>query len=175
MRKYPELFEHIQQGRKTKKPEEHVATAEKLAKEHGKLPNCGWLEKNGYEGLYLVMRAHPELFEHIQQDRKTKTPEEHVADAEKLAEEHGMLPKPWWLTNNGYSGLERAMRKYPELFEHIQQDSKAGRTPEEHVATAEKLAKEHGKIPNCGWLEKNGYWGIYLAIRKCPELFEHLK
>ncbi len=65
---------------------------------------------------------------------------EAVRTAEKMVKTNGgTLPNPKWLRETGYSGLCVAMRKHPELFAHIPQEK--GRTPEEWVRTAEKLAE----------------------------------
>jgi hypothetical protein len=129
MKRHPELFAHIKQENKAgKNAEEWVPIAEKLAKENGgTLQNEGWLRKNGYHGLCQVMRKHPELFAHIKQGKGRRNPEEWIPIAEKLAKENGGTLQCWqWLENNGYSGLNQAMKAHPELFAHIMR-SKDGR------------------------------------------------
>jgi hypothetical protein len=174
----PELFDHINQERKFKTPEEWVQIAEKLVKENGGiLPWGNWLESNGYGSLDQAIRHHPELFSHIKQDKKSgKSHEEWVLIAERLAKEHaGILPYPRWLKDNGYTGLDRRIRKWPELFSLIKQDSRKRKTPEEWIPIAEKLAKEHGGVlPSTGWLQKNA-GGLDQAIRNHPELFAHIR
>jgi hypothetical protein len=44
------------------------------------------------------------------------------------------------------------------------------------IAVAEKLIQENnGVLPTCGWLQKNGCWGLYNAIKRYPEKFLHIK
>jgi hypothetical protein len=177
MRCRPELFSHIKQEKVGKNPEEWIPIAEKLEKEHGTLPCGAWLEKNGYSALYQAMRKRPELFAHIKQEKKVgKKPEEWIPIAERLEKEHGTLPCVDWLCENGYSGLNYVMKKHPGWFAHISQESKAGKKREEWVPIAEKLAQEHGgTLPNAFWLQKNGYRGLYRAMKSRPELFAHIK
>jgi N6-adenosine-specific RNA methylase IME4 len=155
-------------------PAEWVSTAEKLAKKFGKLPCPKWLQKNGFCGLYSRVKNHPELFAHIPQDRKQRTPLEWVSIAEKLAKKHGKLPHPGWLEDHGFRGLYHFILSHPKLFSHIPQDSKKGRTPVEWVAIAEKLAKKHGKLPNPKWLEANGLIGLCSCTRNNRKLFTHI-
>ena len=76
-------------AKKRRTPEEWVLVAEQLVEEHdGTLPNVSWLRDKGYRGLSYTMRNHPDLFKHIKQDRKIKTPEEWVLVAEQLVKEH---------------------------------------------------------------------------------------
>jgi hypothetical protein len=179
MQKCPELFAHIKQEKKLKNPEDWVPVAEKLAKENGGTLQCGhWLNNNGYSALYLAMRRHPELFAHIKQESKAgRNPEEWIPIAEKLAKENGgTLQCGHWLRNNGYSALNRAMQKHPELFAHIRQEKRVRKNPEDWVPVAEKLAKKNGGTLQCiYWLDNNGYRGLYRAMRKRPELFAHIK
>jgi len=159
-----------------KTPEEHVQDAERLAKKNGGiLPRTGWLKKSGYSALDANMRKRPELFAHIsQKNDRGKTAEEWVPFVEKLAEEHdGVLPSSYWLKKNVCSGLSFCMRKRPELFAHILQDRK-GKTPEEYVKIAEKLAKEHdGVLPSLIWPDGN-HRALYGCIRRHPEVFAHI-
>lgn len=143
----------------------------------GILPNPQWLRRNGYAGLNLAMRKHPEVFAHIRQaSRKGRTPEQWVPEADKLAKDHGgVLPHVGWLMKNGYGGLEQAMRKRPSLFAHIRQESKAGREPEEWVPAAEELAAQHGgSLPNPTWLRHNGYFALSWAMSSHPKMFAHI-
>lgn len=178
MIKYPEKFAHINQENKSgKKPEEWVPIAEKLAKENGgTLKYCKWLQKNGYNGLDQTMRKYPELFAHINQESKKNSPEEWVSIAKKMAKENsGTLQCGNWLRNNGYSGLDYAIKNNPELFANIRQESKRN-NPEEWVQRAENLAKENGgTLQHSYWLQKNGYANLDVAMRKYPELFSHIK
>jgi hypothetical protein len=174
--KYPKLFSHLEQDcEKRLATEEQVVVAERLAKKYGKLPNTGWLEKNGYCGLVTAKRKYPEMFAHIEQVRKVLTTGEHVVIAERLAKRYGKLPNSWWLQKNGYSAIREAKRKYPKLFAHIEQIKRILLTPADHVLVAERLAKKYGKLPNTSWLQKNGYIQLDQVRRKHPELFAHIQ
>jgi hypothetical protein len=76
MRKSPGLFSHITQERAYRTHDQWVVFAEELARTNGGLlQKAGWLYKNGYAGLYIVMRQSPFLFSHIPQaviDNKSK-------------------------------------------------------------------------------------------------------
>jgi len=176
MLKYPEAFAHIKQRKMLRPPQEWVPIAEKLAKHHkGVLPCVRWLERNGYGALTLAMRLHPLLFTHLQQeDKGGRTADEWVPIAERLAAQNGgTLPCGQWLRQHGHGGLAQAIYNRPELFLHVPQQSEKGRTPQEWVAVAEKLAGEHGgTLPTA--LTKNGYSGLDTAIRKHPHLFSHI-
>ncbi len=86
---------------------------------------------------------------------------------------HGILPNPGWLVAHGYNGLYCVMHKHPEAFAHITQD-KRFKTLAEYVHTAEQLAEQHGKLPNCRWLQTNGYSGLYQVMQKHREAFAHV-
>jgi len=172
---HPEAFAHIQQDRKHRTLDEAVSVAECLARKHGNLPCRHWLRHNGFSWLRDAMWAHPEAFAHIQQDRrKYRTSDEWLSVAEGLARIHGKLPCRHWLRHNGFIGLVTAMRRRPDLFVHIDQESKKDRTPADWVPDAERLVKAYGKLPNHGWLKRNGYNGLYYAMRKHPRLFAHI-
>jgi len=88
----------------------------------------------------------------------------------------GKLPPFTWLRNNGFGGLNRCMDRYPELFAHIEQEYEGGRSLEENVKLAEKIAEEHnGILPIRAWLYKNGYGGMVQKMEDCPEAFAHIK
>jgi len=71
----------------------------------------------------------------------------------------------------GLGELAYAMRKHPERFAHLKQ---AG-VLDKWIPIAEKLAREHGDgLPSRQWLEKNGYNGLRMALRRRPELFAHI-
>jgi hypothetical protein len=165
-------------NKKVKSSGEWVIIAEELTcKNGGKLPSSMWLIHNGYSGLYVVLRNSPKLFSHLEQEKPQghyKSNEDWVPVAEEFARKNGgKLPKAWWLCKNGYSGLYAAIKKRPELFNHIKKD--APRTPEEYVSIAEGLARNNGgTIPKTNWLMKNGYSGLYGFIRKRRELFKHI-
>jgi len=68
------------------------------------------------------------------------------------------------------------MRKYPKPFIHLKQETKKYRSAQEWVPIAEKLAAMNdGFLPNTSWLQNNKYHGLMRAIRKHPELFQHIK
>ncbi len=178
MKEYPEKFKHIKkEGRKWKTPEEWVKVSEQLVKENsGILPNSKWLTNNGYSGLNTCMNKYPELFKHLEQDNKSKTPKEWVKIAEELEKKYGKLPHYKWLTDNDYAGLNTCMKKYPELFKHIKQISKRGKTPKEWLEVAKQLVKGNGGVlQNIRWLIDNGYSGLGKCIEKHPELFKGMK
>jgi hypothetical protein len=179
MRTYPEKFSHIKQKKMTKTPEEWVPIAEKLAKENdGILPKSLWLQKNNYSGLATIMQKHPDKFAHIEQDYGGgKTVDEWVPIAEKLVKENnGILPNSCQLEKRGYNGINNAMKKHPDKFSHIEQEYKGGKTVDEWVPIAEKLAKEHnGILPSPGWLGKHGYASLCAMMRNHSEKFFHIK
>jgi hypothetical protein len=119
MRKRPELFAHIAQGRERRSLHDNVALAEDLRKKYGTLPSPRWLEDNGYSGLAFVMRRHREDFAHIPQDKKLHSLSESVALAESIIRAEGRMPSCDWLRGNGYSGLDYMIRKYPNAFRHL--------------------------------------------------------
>ena len=94
--------------------------------------------------------------------------------AEQLEEQYGVLPIQNWLIQNDFIGLNIARKKHPQLFAHIKQN-KAGRSAKEWVAIARRLEKKHGILPIPSWLCKNGYSGLYAAIRQHPKLFARIK
>jgi len=153
-----------------------------MKKAPGILPSVNWLLNHGEQELVAAMSRHPEAFAHIKQNRKGakgRTPREWVCVAKRLMKEHGgVLPNSKWLQENGYGGLNIAMRKHPHLFKHIKQNRKykKARTPKEWIRAIERLAKKHGGVlPNCTWLMANGYSSLYAFIRKHPHLFKHIK
>jgi len=178
MREYPELFSHLQKEyRGGRTPEEWVPVAESVFSENGeKLPYGKWLEKNGYSGLCAAMRKHPELFSHLKQEnRKGKIPEDRVEEAERLASENGgKLPYGKWLLDNGYSELAAAMRRRPELFSHLKQENRKGKSLEGWVQVAEELAEEHDGLPCGNRLRKSGCSGLVRMIKKYPGAFVHI-
>jgi hypothetical protein len=146
-----------------------------MKKAPGILPSPKWLTSHGYHGLYSAMRKHPERFAHIRQRcRVWRTEHEWVAEAKRLAKQHGMLPEPAWLKNNGYEALYHALRTKPALFARIKQNRKC-RHPEQWVPEAERLAKRRGKLPTAVWLAANGYRGLATVLRRQPGLFAHIK
>jgi hypothetical protein len=147
-----------------------------MKKAPGLLPSPGWLQRNGWRGLDLMMRKHPKAFAHIKQNsNKGNSPKEWRAIALSMAKERGSLPTKAWLYSHGCSGMTRAMREYPELFTDIQTDFDGGRSAEEWVQTAEILEAERGSLPCRRWLTKNGYSGLTRAINEHPAVFAHIK
>lgn len=171
---HPEAFAHISQRRLTRKAEEWVTEAERLAKQHGELPNPKWLETQGYRRLYFSMKRNPKMFAHIKQARKNRLPDERVAEAERLVRQHGKVLGRKWLSANGHGGLAYAMKQYPELFTHIKQDTRKNRQ-EERVAEAEWLVRKYGKLPKPRWLIASGYHRLYYSLQRHPDAFAHLK
>lgn len=135
------------------------------------LPGWTWLKEHGYEALYAAMLKRPELFAHIPRERVRKTVEDWVLIAEALAKKHKVIPTQEWLVVNRYAGLCRMLRKWPERFAHIPQESRNGKTAEEWVVIAKKLVKDYGKLPHPKWLTDNGYAGLPQMMKKRPELF----
>jgi hypothetical protein len=91
----------------------------------GLLPSQSWLQKNNHGYVSQLINKYPDLFCHIKQHKRLKSPDEWVSFAEKLLLCYGgILPGPYKLKKDGYSGLENAMYKYPEKFIHIKQDKK---------------------------------------------------
>jgi len=176
--KRPEDFTHIRQNYKGGRSiEENIKIAERLARENnGKLPCYSWLKKNRYKGLLLCIMRNKDKFEHIKQEKKLKSIEEHIKIAEYLANKYnGVLPEVSWLLKNGYIALYTCMRNYPEDFKHIKQEKKL-KNIEGHIRTAEKLANKHnGVLPCCDWLIKNRYIGLYKCKLKHIEFFKHIK
>jgi hypothetical protein len=126
MRANPEAFSHI--GKTIlidhfKTIKEHVLDAEQLAESNGgSVPNAAWLIQNKRHGLLKCVRKHPEAFRHISFSSSIKRLDEHVADAETLAREHGgVLPGSGWLNKNRYQGITASIRRNPEAFKHIPQ------------------------------------------------------
>lgn len=128
--KYPKKFSHMtQEHRKCKTPNEWIREAEKLAKKNnGILPNVGWLQKNGYDGVSRILYKFPEKFKHLKRDKKSKIGiDGWVEKAKELAKNHnGILPKQSWLSENGYSSISYSIRKHPEKFKGIKQERKKG-------------------------------------------------
>ena len=175
--KFPKLFKHLEIERKTRPAKDWVPVAEKLAKENGDtLPHYKWLTKNGYYGLAIALNHYPELFAHLSQEHKLRTPAEWVPVVEELAKKNGgKLQSRSWLERNGYNGLAQAVRKHSDLFDHIPQEYKGGKLPSEWVPVAEKLAEENGgTLPLLSWLTKNGYSGMALVVKNNPKLFKHI-
>ena len=183
MQRHPEAFAHIQQASRSPRgrtPEEWAAIAEELAAEHGgSLPSAYWLLRHGHQGLAAAIRRFPEHFTDLRQE-KADPPKNWVSIAEQLASSHGgVLPNPKWLVQNRYGRLLHSIRENPHLFRHIQQarlrQPQQRYSLEGHITKAKELALKHGgTLPHCHWLYKNGYGGLYQAIKDHPEAFRHI-
>lgn len=176
MDKYPDKFAHIRQEYKGGKSlEEWVKVAEKLEKKLGILPNPHKLRKT-HCSLVVFMKKYPESFAHIKQEWKQgRSLADTIKRAEELEKEHGTLPYRNWLIEHGEANIGIMMKKYPEKFSHIKQDSKRGRTLEESVKYAEKIAKENnGFLPYESQLKKIGGSGLCFVMRKYPDAFKHI-
>lgn len=178
-RRNPEEFQHIPQENKkaewAKERQLAVKEAEELATEHGKLPNVNWLKRNNKRHIIKHRQSDPAAFEHIKQDPTFRTSDDWLVEAENIAQENdGRLPPYPELEKMGFSGLIRAISLDREKFQHLL--VKRTKIPEDWVKIAEELAEEHGGcLPNNGWLQKNGYVGLYKSKTKKPELFCHVK
>jgi len=137
------------------------------------LPCPSWLQKNSYSGLNAAMRVHPELFAHIPQERRVKSPEEQLQLVMQLTE-NGKKPIPHshWLRGNGYIGLYKWLLKNPEVVEKYGQD-RLYRTSEEQLQLVMQLT-ENGKkpIPHRQWLRGNGYRALDTWLYRHPEVVE---
>jgi hypothetical protein len=120
-----------------------------------------WESLPGFEGLTLPERRSPAGWRPI---------------ALELAKTNGgKLPCPSWLMNNGYSGLQTALRKYPEVLGDIPIEMKR-RTPEDYVPLATELAARHGGVlPSIPWMQKNKHTALLSMMRAHPELFIHIE
>jgi len=138
------------------------------------LPCPSWLRKNSYGGLVRAMQLRPELFAHIPQERRAKSPEEQLQLVMQLTE-NGKKPIPGvgWLIGNGYRALDAWLRKHPEVVEKYGQDWAGGRTSEEQLQLVMQLTENGEKpIPSVGWLYGNGYRGLDYWLSRHPEVVE---
>jgi len=177
-RQHPQAFAHIQKFKHGRSVAEWIPIAEELVREHnGALPYQAWLKRNGYLGLAVMLRKHPDNFAHLRQNRKHRSLDDRVLEAQRLANTHGgVLPSSKWLVENGYSGVAEQLRRNPKDFAHIQRLHEWGKTIREWVTVAEELAREHnGSLPNPKWLTTNGYSGLYKMLRKNQKLFAHIR
>lgn len=174
--KHPNSFNHFPRDKFKNTLLEAVKEAEELEKEHNKLPNPKWLQKNGYSWLNARISKNPEMFLHIQKNKIQKTIEEYVLEAEQIASQNnGTLPHKTLLAKTN-SNLVKIIRENPKYFSHIKQEIKSGKTREEQVLIAEKLAQDNnGKLPNNTQLKKNGFASLVVLLKKCPELFAHIE
>lgn len=178
---HPEAFAHVPQdiSKRTgarKKVEDHVEEAERLAKEHGKLPNRKWLQQNGYTALDYHLRKRPEVFAHVAQDNKHRTADEWCRLAVELQNKNdGVLPSTTWLRRQNYGGLISAMRNKPDLFKGINKIIRPRRSLEGYVRIAENLAAQNGGLlPTYAELQKRKLYTVNKKIQEYPEAFQHL-
>lgn len=113
-----------------------------------------------------------------------RTPHRHVGEwvkiAESLAKKHkGILPSPRWLCTHGLSGLQVALLKHPQSFDHIQKKhrSQVVKTLEDWVEVARDLARKNGgQLPPILHIkEKLKLHGLVSAIQRFPEKFRGIK
>lgn len=176
---HPEVFVHLKQEKHvTRTPQQHVAAARKLEKEHGKVPEYVWLIKNGFRGLAICKNRRPALFKGIVfgQDKVIDEHKlaERVALAKKLAKQNGgVLPSRQWLYENGYGALKSSLYKFPKAFADIPQKWVKLRTVVEWVQVAAKLAKKNnGRIPSYTKLYATGnLTGLCRALQVYPKRF----
>jgi ribonuclease I len=183
--KHPDAFRHIKRTRAIviKTPGEWLQVAKRLIKENGGLlPGTAWLKQKGFEALTGCISRHPRVFAGIKQEppghrRMAQRQAKHLATATALAKRNGgRLPCIMELGNLGYDGLNQYIRLYPEVFRHLNQENKKGKSVQKWVIDAEKMARKNGGIlPYRKSLEKRGLYGLRDALLKHPEAFKHIK
>jgi hypothetical protein len=95
--------------------------------------------------------------------------------AEKLAaENNGILPYKNTLSKIGFRGLVHSIERHPDSYKHIKQKLQKQTSAKEWVLFAENYVKQHGQIPTTSQLHKLGLYGFAQAVRKQPNLFDHL-
>jgi hypothetical protein len=157
--------------------DEWVKIAERLTAENDdKFPTFSWLINNGYGGLTTATIKYPERFAHLEREFQSKSLEEWVIIAEKLAIENGgKLPTYQWLKTNGYITLATTVARHHDKFSHLEREFDH-QTLEKQVLFAEQLAAENGgKIPSFKWLSDRHYFGLSTALAKHPNAFSHLE
>jgi hypothetical protein len=111
-----------------------------------------------------------------------------LREAEKLAEqEGGVLPNPWRMIQMGHGGLYRYITRHRGAFKKFKFATAIGvdgkgknkRTfnraiREEHIETANNLARRHKGVPDSFWLNANGYSRLAAYIRRYPAVFKNL-
>lgn len=175
--KYPEFFQHLKRKKKSNSIKDYIILAEGLEDEYEKLPNLSWLRRNGYRGLAECIQKHPCKFKHIMREREegVKILEKHLSTARALEKENGRLPNVGWLIKNGYSDLEQYIRKYPEKFKLISQDSKKGKSLDYWVSYAEVLQKKYGHIPSKTQLLLKKEYAFLKCMSMYPSKFKRFK
>jgi hypothetical protein len=181
--RHPDAFVHIKQeslyAHRKYSASGWVKEAEELAAENGGLlPSSKWLIGNGYVTLVSKLTRFPDRFKHIPRHmlQITRTPEEWVLVAQRLAEENnGILDYHNVMAN--HHGLYNVMLRNRSLFSHIPLfvNRKLPITAAEWVPIAEMMANENnGMLQHAGWLLKNEYTGLCAALYRFPELFTHI-
>ena len=175
--KYPEWFAHLAQETALERHrKERVAEAEALVAKEGLLSYVHDLRKRGHAQLATALECHPEWFAHLPQETALERHrKERVAEAEALLAAQGLLPSVHTLRKCGRVRLVNALSKHPEWFAHLPQTKRRIRTPDEQVAEATCLAKEHGgKLPSPGWLATHGFKWLAANMDNHPTRFAHL-
>jgi len=144
-----ELFAHIPRAKWTTnrgtRIGKYVAEAEKLAAENGGVLSLTREFLNKHGGLVGAIRNNPDAFKHIERaHRKTHTLAEHVATAERLAEEGGGMLASVGELKAKYPGLYTKMRKNPEAFAHVVQNKRT--SVADYVTLAKELAEKNGGV-----------------------------
>jgi hypothetical protein len=119
----PAAFKNVPQKRRTRVRwtlEKYVTLATRLAAQNkGKIPSVGWLKTHGHLNLSVTMRAKPEAFVHLPQEKRSAALLRQIAAAERLAKIHGAIPGPGWCHANHYGSLWYMIGKAPDEFRHI--------------------------------------------------------
>jgi hypothetical protein len=173
---YKKKFAHIKRETIRRPLNKTIKTAEKLAKDNGgKLPPTTWLAKNGYKWVVNQISDNKNSFSHIKKEKLTRSLDEAIKTAEKLAKDNGgRLPSTTWLRKD-FGWLLNQIYSKPDKFSHIER-GKVFESVDEVVKLAEKLAKNNGgKIPSYKWLLDNGYRRIINCRGNKPSLFSHIK
>ena len=127
MKRSPKHFAHIKQANeKGKSPRDWVRTAEKLEENTER-----YRLMCGLTSMVTVASSVPcftiQSFLSISSTIRSSVPaKEWVPIAERLEKRFGQLPICNWLIQNGYSGLDQAIRLHPELFAHIKPRQQKG-------------------------------------------------
>lgn len=179
MQRHPGAFAHIDQDyRGGHTAEEWLAEAKRLVKQFGILPNQGWLQTNGLASLARMIVKYPRLFSQVKQESKRgHTANEWVEIAALLAKtNNGILPCQAILKRTGKHGLVNFIRQQPNLFDHLKQESRRGRSVSEWVSIAKSLVEKNGGVlPSYSQLRHNGYQSLDYMMRKYPSQFQHLR
>lgn len=151
--------------------EEHIKTAESLAKDNsGVLPCYSTLMKSHSDLAHCINR-NKKRFEHIIKENRKTTLEEHIKTAERLAESNdGFLPSTRILKQSNMQNLIAAMSAYKKEFSHIS-TKKERLYLLDYIEQANEIAsKNGGKLPPQLELDSN----LRSFIQRYPEKFNHL-